>query len=128
MSGPFNGSGLEQTEAARRRARGEVGGAAGENHWRPQRGARPCIGTSPAIVRRAMTLYVRIPLSLRDAEDLLHERGLKVRRDTMRCRRRLGPTFAAGFVETSFGSRLPNHWIGRPPFPGFKPRNTGSER
>jgi transposase-like protein len=32
--------------------------------------------TSPEIIRLAMMMYVRFPLSLRNVEDLLHERGL----------------------------------------------------
>ena len=32
--------------------------------------------TSPDIIRLAVMLYVRFPLSLRNVEDLLHERGV----------------------------------------------------
>ena len=32
--------------------------------------------TSPEIIRLAVALYVRFPLSLRNVEDLLHERGV----------------------------------------------------
>ena len=32
--------------------------------------------TSPEIIRLAVMLYVRFPLSLRNVEDLLHERGI----------------------------------------------------
>jgi putative transposase len=32
--------------------------------------------TSPAIIRLAVMLHVRFPLSLRNVEDLLHERGI----------------------------------------------------
>ena len=32
--------------------------------------------TSPEIIRLAVMLYVRFPLSLRNVEDLLHERGV----------------------------------------------------
>ena len=32
--------------------------------------------TSPEIIRLAVILYVRFPLSLRNVEDLLHERGI----------------------------------------------------
>ena len=35
--------------------------------------------TSPEIIRLAVMLYVRFPLSLRNVEDLLHERGLTSR-------------------------------------------------
>ncbi len=31
--------------------------------------------TSPEIIRLAVMMYVRFPLSLRQVEDLLHERG-----------------------------------------------------
>ena len=34
--------------------------------------------TDPEIIRMAVMLYVRFPLSLRDVEDLLHERGIDV--------------------------------------------------
>ena len=34
--------------------------------------------TSPEIIRLAVMLYVRFPLSLRNVEDLLHKRGLDV--------------------------------------------------
>ena len=33
----------------------------------------------PEVVRSAVMLYVRFPLSLRQIEDLLHERGINVR-------------------------------------------------
>jgi transposase-like protein len=34
--------------------------------------------TSPETIRLAVMLYVRFPLSLRNVEDLLHERGIEV--------------------------------------------------
>ena len=34
--------------------------------------------TSPEIIQNAVMLYVRFPLSLRNLEDLLHERGVYV--------------------------------------------------
>lgn len=41
-------------------------------------------------------LYVRIPLSLRNVEDLLHERGIEIWRETVRFWwNRFGPLFAA---------------------------------
>ena len=33
---------------------------------------------SPETIRLAVMLYVRFPLSLRNVEDLLHERGIEV--------------------------------------------------
>ena len=34
--------------------------------------------TSPEIIRLAVMMYIRFPLSLRNVEDLLHERGIDV--------------------------------------------------
>jgi putative transposase len=34
--------------------------------------------TSPEIIRLAVMLYVRFPLSLRNGEDLHHERGVDI--------------------------------------------------
>ncbi len=39
--------------------------------------------TSPDIIRLAVMLYVRFPLSLRNVEDLLHERGIDVCRESV---------------------------------------------
>jgi putative transposase len=33
--------------------------------------------TSPEIIRLAVMMYIRFPLSLRKVEDLLHERGIR---------------------------------------------------
>lgn len=52
--------------------------------------------TSPEIARLAVTLYVRFPLSLRNVEELLHERGVDVSHEMVRIWwHRLGPMFAA---------------------------------
>ena len=40
--------------------------------------------TSPEIIRLEVMLYVWFPLSLRNAEDLLHERGIEVSHETVR--------------------------------------------
>ncbi|MEM7004982.1 MAG: IS6 family transposase, partial [Pseudomonadota bacterium] len=40
--------------------------------------------TYPEIIRLAVMLYVRFPLSLRNVEDLLHERGIDVSHETVR--------------------------------------------
>ena len=40
--------------------------------------------TSPEIIRLAVMMYVRFPLSLRHVEDLLHERGIEVSHETIR--------------------------------------------
>jgi len=40
--------------------------------------------TSPEIIRLAVMLYVRFALSLRNVEDLLHERGIEISHETVR--------------------------------------------
>ena len=52
--------------------------------------------TSPDIIRLAVMMYVRFPLSLRQVEDLLFERGIDICHETVRhWWNRLGPMFAA---------------------------------
>ncbi|MFD1196505.1 IS6 family transposase [Seohaeicola saemankumensis] len=52
--------------------------------------------TSPEIIRLAVRLYVRFPLSLRNVEDLLHERGIDVSHEAVRFWwHRFGPMFAS---------------------------------
>jgi len=52
--------------------------------------------TSPEIIRLAVMMYVRYPLSLRNVEDLLHERGIDVSHETVRFWwNRFGPLLAA---------------------------------
>jgi putative transposase len=52
--------------------------------------------TSPEIIRLAVMMYVRFPLSLRNVEDLLHERGIDVSHETVRYWwNRFGPMFAS---------------------------------
>ncbi|MCL5779247.1 IS6 family transposase [Limibaculum sp. FT325] len=54
-----------------------------------------CFKTSPEIIRLAVMLYTRFPLSLRNVEDLLHERGVNVSHETIRFWwHRFGPIFA----------------------------------
>lgn len=40
--------------------------------------------TSPDIIRFAVMMYVRCPLSLRNVEDLLHQRGIDITHETVR--------------------------------------------
>jgi putative transposase len=52
--------------------------------------------TSPEIIRIAVMMYVRFPLSLRNVEDLLHERGIDITHETVRVWwGRFGQVFAA---------------------------------
>lgn len=40
--------------------------------------------TSPEVIRLAVMMYVRFPLSLRNVEDLLHERGIEICHESVR--------------------------------------------
>ncbi len=52
--------------------------------------------TSPEIIRLAVMMYVRFPLSLRSVEVLLHERGIDVSHENVRFWwNRFGPSFAS---------------------------------
>jgi len=52
--------------------------------------------TSPEIIRLTVMLYVRFPLSLRNVEDLLYERGIEISHETVRFWwNRFGPMIAA---------------------------------
>ena len=52
--------------------------------------------TSPEIIRLSVMLWVRFQLSLRNVEDLLHERGIDVSHETIRFWwNRFGTIFAA---------------------------------
>ena len=55
-----------------------------------------CFNSSPEIIRLAVLMYVRFPLSLRNVEDLLAQRGIEVSYETVRFWwNRFGPMFAA---------------------------------
>ena len=57
--------------------------------------------TSPDVIRLAVMMYVRFPLSLRNVEDLLHERGIEISHETVRYWwNRFGPMFAAEIRRT----------------------------
>jgi len=52
--------------------------------------------SSPEVIRLTVMLYIRYPLSLRQVEDLLHERGIDICHETVRFWwNRFGPMFAA---------------------------------
>lgn len=53
--------------------------------------------TSPEVIQLAVMMYIRFPLSLRNVEDLLHERGIDICHETVRYWwNRFGPLFAKG--------------------------------
>ena len=70
--------------------------------------------TSPEIIRLAVMMYIRFPLSLRQVEDLLHERGIDISYETVRAWwNRFGPIFAADIRKkrsTSMRSHIQWRW------------------
>ena len=65
--------------------------------------------TSPEIIQLAVMMYVRFPLSLRNVEDLLHERGIDVCHESVRLWvDRFGPIFA-GKIRTKRASYMRQH-------------------
>lgn len=55
-----------------------------------------CFNSSPEVIRLAVMMYVRFPLSLRNVEDLLFECGIDICHETVRLWwNRFGPLFAA---------------------------------
>ena len=67
--------------------------------------------TSPEIIRLAVMMYVRFPLSLRQVEDLLHERGVDICHETVRFWwNRFGPMFAAEIRKRRVDRRSYSSW------------------
>ncbi len=65
--------------------------------------------TSPEIIQLAVMMYVRFSLSLRNVEDLLHERGVDVCYESVRLwGDRFGPIFA-GKIRTKRASYMRQH-------------------
>ena len=54
-----------------------------------------CFNSSPEVIRLVVMMYIRFPLSLRNVEDLLFERGVDLCHETVRMWwNRFGPMFA----------------------------------
>ena len=67
--------------------------------------------TSPEIIRLAVMMYIRFPLSLRNVEDLLHERGIDICHETVRFWwHRFGPMFAAEIRKRRVEGMRSSHW------------------
>lgn len=67
--------------------------------------------TSPEIIRLAVMMYVRFPLSLRNVEDLLHERGIDICHETVRFWwNRFGPLFAAEIRKRRIHHHAYSNW------------------
>ena len=70
--------------------------------------------TSPEIIRLAVMMYIRFPLSLRNVEDMLHERGIEISHETVRFWwNRFGPVFASVVRKTRVQQlRAYSNWRG----------------
>ena len=67
--------------------------------------------TSPEIIRLAVMMYIRFPLSLRNVEDLLHERGIDITHETVRFWwNRFGPLFAKEIRKRRVQSTNYSNW------------------
>ncbi len=68
--------------------------------------------TSPEVIRLAVMMYIRFPLSLRQVEDLLNERGIDICHETVRAWwNRFGPMFAADIrKKRSVSARAQIQW------------------
>ena len=68
--------------------------------------------SSPGVIRAAVMLYVRFPLSLRNVEDLLFERGIDICHETVRLWwNRFGPMFAGEIRRQRIRERQgTRHW------------------
>lgn len=67
--------------------------------------------TSPEIIKLAVMYYVRYPLSLRQVEDILHERGIDVCHETIRYWwNKFGALFAKNLKKKSLNSHSNWRW------------------
>ena len=67
--------------------------------------------TSPEIIQLAVMPYVRFPLSLRNLEDLLHERGVEVSYESVRYwGHRFGSQFARQLKKLRVRGIHSNNW------------------
>src|SRR5665811_1380851 len=67
--------------------------------------------SSPEVIRLAVMMYIRYPLSLRQVEDLLHERGIDICHETVRFWwNRFGPMFAKEIRKRRIHRRSFSQW------------------
>jgi putative transposase len=67
--------------------------------------------SSPEVIRLTVMMYIRYPLSLRQVEDLLFERGIDICHETVRYWwSRFGPMFAAEIRKHRIQTRSYSHW------------------
>lgn len=69
--------------------------------------------SSPEVIRLTVLMYIRFPLSLRQVEDLLFERGIDICHETVRFWwNRFGPMFAAEIRKRRIHHRSYSNWRG----------------
>ena len=67
--------------------------------------------TSPEVIRLAVMMYIRFPLSLRNVEDLLNERGIDICHETVQFWwHRFGPMFASEIRKRRVEGARSSHW------------------
>ena len=67
--------------------------------------------SSPEVIRLTVMMYIRYPLSLRQVEDLLFERGIDICHETVRLWwNRFGPIFAAEIRKRRVKSQSYSNW------------------
>ena len=67
--------------------------------------------TSPEVIRLAIMMYIRFPLSLRNVEDLLLERGIDICHETIRYWwHRFGPMFGSEIRKRWVEGMRSSHW------------------
>ena len=70
-----------------------------------------CFNSSPEVIRLTVMMYIRYPLSLRQVEDLLFERGIDICHETVRFWwNRFGPIFAAEIRKRRIQHRSYSRW------------------
>ena len=68
--------------------------------------------SSPEVIRLTVMMYARYPLSLRQVEDLLSERGIDICHETVRFWwNRFGPLFAAKIRKRRVHNRSYSQWL-----------------
>ena len=68
--------------------------------------------TSPEIIRLAVMMYLRFPLSLRNMEDPQHERGIEISHETVRFWwNRFGPLFVAEIRKRRVSRVRSSSWL-----------------
>ena len=70
-----------------------------------------CFNSSPEVIRLTVMMYIRYPLSLRQVEDILFERGIDICHETVRYWwNRFGPMFAAAIRKRRLHHRSFSQW------------------